>query len=110
MIRTDCSDIDEETFLNVVLPANEDVKKQFIDNYLYDYVADYLAIYFKMDAMWTCKMCQEVNSALCSLCNFEEAELDYNKIKKLLKEKHSLLVTNEEPLAIEYASETNRQN
>lgn len=55
MIRHDCSDIDEETFLNyvVLVPANDIVKKYVIDNFLYDYVAFYLATYYKMGgAMW----------------------------------------------------------
>lgn len=101
MIRTDCSDIDEETFLNYVMPANDAVKKYVIDNFLYDYVAFYLATYYKMDAMWECKMEQEVNSALCSLCNFEGTELDYEKIKHILRTKHQINITNEIPLEIE---------
>lgn len=101
MIRHDCSDIDEETFLNYVMPANDAVKKYVIDNFLYDYVAFYLATYYKMNAMWECKMEQEVNSALCSLCNFEDVELNYEKIKHILRTKHGLNITKEKPLQIE---------
>ena len=101
MIRHDCSDIDEETFLNYVVPASDTVKKYVIDNFLYDYVAFYLATYYKMDAMWECKMEQEVNSALCSLCNYENTELDYEKIKNILREKYQINITNEITLEIE---------
>ena len=101
MIRHDCSDIDEETFLNYVVPASDTVKKYVVDNFLYDYVAFYLATYYKMDAMWECKMEQEVNSALCSLCNYENTELDYKKIKNILREKYQINITNEIPLEIE---------
>ena len=100
MIRKDCSDIDEETFLNVVLPANKVIHKYVVDNFLYDYVAFYLATYYRMDAMWECKMEQEVNSALCSLCNFESQKMNYKKIKNILKEKYKLEITNEKPLRI----------
>ena len=101
MIRHDCSDIDEETFLNYVVPASDTVKKYVVDNFLYDYVAFYLATYYKMDAVWECKMEQEVNSALCSLCNYENTELDYEKIKNILREKYQINITNEIPLEIE---------
>ena len=80
---------------------NDAVKKYVINNFLYDYVAFYIATYYKMDAMWECKMEQEVNSALCSLCNFEGTELDYEKIKHILRTKHQINITNEIPLEIE---------
>ena len=52
MIRNDFSDINEETFLKLVLSSNKNVHKYAVENFFYDYVAFCLATYYKMYAMW----------------------------------------------------------
>lgn len=101
MIRTDLSDIDDETFLNVVLPAEEKITNYVMNNFIYDYLAYYIATKFNMDAMWSCSMKQEINSALCTLCNFEEATIDYKKVKDILLKEHLLKITHDNPMEIE---------
>ena len=101
MIRTDFNDIDDDTFLNVLLPAENKITDYVMDTFIYDYLAFYIATKYNMDAMWTCSIKQEINSALSALCNFEEADIDYKKVKAILLKEHHLKITQDNPIQIE---------
>lgn len=101
MIRMDLNDIDDDTFLNVVLPFEDKVNDYVMTTFIYDYLAYYIATKYNMNAMWSCSMKQEVNSALCTLCSFEEASIDYKKVKDLLFKKYHLRMTHDNPMQIE---------
>lgn len=88
-------------FLNVVLPAEEKITDYVMINFIYDYLAYYIATKFNMDAMWSCSIKQEINSALSNLCNFEEANIDYKKVKDILLKEHHLKITQDNPMQIE---------
>ena len=101
MIRTDMNDISDDEFDEIVLPCIEKLHDYVVNNFLNEYVATHMAVYFNGDAMWSQTLHQQLNSAVEDFSQFTEKDCDIEQIKKILKEKYKLKITNESPLAIE---------
>ena len=93
MIRKNsCGNITDEEFLNIIIPFNKKMDKYLI-NYMYEYVAHYLAVGFEMSALWECTLEQQVNSALTRFTYpLLDGIFDYDKLNNLLKDKYKLKI------------------
>ena len=60
---------------------------------MYEYVVHYLAVRYKMRALWECTIEQQVNSALTRFTVPLLNEIfDYDKLDKILKDKYKLKI------------------
>ena len=59
---------------------------------MYEYVAHYLAIEYEMSTLQECTLEQQVNSALRFIVSLINRIFDYNKLDKILKDKHKLKI------------------
>lgn len=100
MIRKNLEICSEEEFLKIVEPFNEEISK-YIEGFLDDYIAYYIATGYRLNALWEANLKSYINDAIENLTaiNFKN-NIDNEKIKRLLKEKYSLLVINDKSLEI----------
>lgn len=100
MIRKNLEVCSEKEFLEIVEPFNEEISK-YIESILDDYIAFYIATGYKLSALWEANLKSYINDAIENLTaiNFKN-NIDNEKIKKILKEKYSLLVVNDKNLEI----------
>lgn len=98
MFRMDY-DISDEEFNAIVEPHNQVVDKYLKDNVVYDFVAFYLATGYKMGALWESSLLAHFNSAIESISGVTfKNQSDAEILRKILKKKYGLIITNESPL------------
>lgn len=96
MIRKRLTEVSEEEFLKIVEPHNR-VIDNYIENTVYDFVAFYLAKGYELSALWESSLKSHVHSAINTLEGIKFIkDYDYEKLKLLLLEKYSLLITDDE--------------
>lgn len=101
MIRTDY-DISDEDFERVNEPFIEDIHKYVRDNFIFEYLAYYIATGFQKDALWAGKLSGLFNGAIDELCGFKfGTNEDIESLRTILKDKYNLLLTSDEDLEIE---------
>lgn len=104
MIRNDF-DITDEEFNKIVKPFDDLIDEYIYGNFLYDFVAFYIAKGYQLNAMWESSLSAHVNSAIETLsCIDVDKKFDYKKLKKILEKEYSLIITNDTPLTIENKS------
>lgn len=101
MIRTDMDDVSDEEFFNVIRPCEELVANYVKDNFLNQYIAFHIAIYYRGNAMWKQSFSNQVSTAIEDLSQFTNDDCNYDLIKKILEENYELKIINESPLIIE---------
>lgn len=65
---------------------------KYLIKYMYEYVAHYLDIGYEMSTLQECTLEQQVNSALRFIVSLINRIFDYNKLDKILKDKHKLKI------------------
>ena len=100
MIRHDLDDISDFEFDSVVLPCDEKLEKYVKDYILNDYVANYIAVYYKGNAMWDEPFETQVKTALEDLSHYKNTDCNYSKIKEILEKKFKLKVVCDSPIDI----------
>ena len=98
MIRTSINTVSDEEFDKIVFPFDEAITK-YIDNIINDYIAYYLAIGYKMSAIWNSSLEAHCNSSIDNLSSI--TGFDYDRIKNILEKKYDLKIVNDEQLEIE---------
>lgn len=101
MIRTDMDEVSDEEFFRVVAPCEEMVTNYVKDNFLNQYIAFHIAVYFRGNAMWQQSFSNQVSTAIDDLSQFTNADCDFELVKKILEETYELKITSESPLKIE---------
>lgn len=101
MIRSDF-DISEEDYDKISIPFGNALDEYLRDNFIYDYVAFYIAMGYKMDVLFAGSLSGVFNAAIDSVCDikFGSAE-DIERLKAILKDKYNLLLTSDTHLEIE---------
>ena len=98
MIRTSINTVSDEEFDKIVFPFDEAITK-YIDNLINDYIAYYLAMGYKMSAIWNSSLETHCNSSIGNLTDINN--FDYDTIKEILEKKYGLKIINDEQLEIE---------
>lgn len=99
MIRKDY-DISDKEFDKIIKPF-DDALHNYVRSFLHDYLAFYIATAYRMDALWEGTLSGHINTALDRICEVDITQMDITKIKKILKEKHSLILTNDKNIQIQ---------
>ena len=101
MIRSDF-DISVEDYDKISIPFGNALDEYLRDNFIYDYVAFYIAMGYKMDVLFAGSLSGVFNAAIDSVCDikFGSAE-DIERLKAILKDKYNLLLTSDTHLEIE---------
>lgn len=85
MLRNDY-DISDEEFGKIMEPFEAALCNYIANNFIYDYLAFYIATGYRMDALWDGDLVGHVNSAFDSICDVEyKYGLDYKHLKKVIK-------------------------
>lgn len=101
MIRSDF-DISDEDFEKINHPFTEDVHQYLRENFIFEYIAYYIATGYRKDALWAGKLSGLFNSAIDDLCGLQFGlNGDIERLRTILKEKYNLLLTSDEDLEIE---------
>lgn len=101
MIRSDF-DISDEDFAEINLPFTEDVHQYLRENFIFEYIAYYIATGYRKDALWAGKLSGLFNSAIDDLCGLQFGlNGDIERLRTILKEKYNLLLISDEDLEIE---------
>lgn len=102
MFRNDFDIIPDDEFLKIVEPHNEALSEYIRNNILYEFAAFYIAKGYELNALWESNLTAHVNSAIEHLSAIEfKKSYNYEELKKVLKEKYSLVVVNDSPLQVE---------
>lgn len=101
MIRSDF-DISEEDYDKISIPFGNALDEYLRDNFIYDWMAFYVAKGYQMDALFEGTLSGIFNAALDSLCSLQfGSDEDIKKLKAILKDKYDLLLTSDKDLEIE---------
>lgn len=101
MIRSDY-DISDADFEEINQPFTEDVHQYLRENFIFEYIAYYIATGYRKDALWAGKLSGLFNSAIDDLCGLQFGlNGDIELLRTILKEKYNLLLTSDEDLEIE---------
>lgn len=101
MIRTDY-DISDKDFEKINQPFMEDITKYVRDNFIFDYLAYYIATGYRKDALWAGKLSGLFNGAIDELCGLQFGTTeDIERLRTILKDKYNLLLTSDVDLEIE---------
>lgn len=98
MVRTSLEDITDDEFEKIVVPFDNKINSYVDNEILSEFVACYIATGYRMSAIWNSSLKIICNSASECLCDCEN--FDYEKIKKILKDKYNLEIVNEDKLDI----------
>ena len=101
MIRSDF-DISEEDYDKISIPFGNALDEYLRDNFIYDWMAFYVAKGYQMGALFEGTLSGVFNAAIDSVCDnkFGSAE-DIERLKAILKDKYNLLLTSDTHLEIE---------
>lgn len=90
--------IDDDAFANIIKPAYNEITNYLNNEIIYDFFASY----YKNNAIWEDHTLElEYKDTLDYLSNVPKYnDLDINKLKKILKEKHSLVLTSANPIGL----------
>ncbi len=101
MIRSDF-DISEEDYDKISIPFGNALDEYLRDNFIYDYVAFYIAMGYKMDVLFAGSLSGVFNAAIDSVCDIKFGSTeDIERLKAILKDKYNLLLTSDTHLEIE---------
>ena len=101
MIRSDF-DISEEDYDKISIPFGNALDEYLRDNFIYDYVAFYIAMGYKMDVLFAGSLSGVFNAAIDSECDIKFGSTeDIERLKAILKDKYNLLLTSDTHLEIE---------
>lgn len=98
MIRNDY-DLSDEDFDNVIKPFDKALR-EYVNNFVHEYLAFYLATGFKLDALWEGTLSGHISSALDGLCEIPINDSDVSKVREIMKNKYSLILTDNEQIEI----------
>lgn len=105
MIRParECRELSDDAFAELIEPNHQEIKRYVNNELIYDFFAFCIASSFNNDALWEdYKLEYEYTDAVEYLSNLPKfEELDIDKFKKILEKKHSLKLTNADPIRIE---------
>ncbi len=99
MIRKDYEMSDKE-FDKIIKPF-DDALHDYVKTFLHDYLAFYIATAYRMDALWEGTLSGHINTALDRICEVDITQMNITKVKKILEEKHSLILTNDKNIQIQ---------
>ena len=99
MIRKNSwENISDEEVLNIIISFDKKMDKYLI-KYMYEYVVHYLAVRYKMRALWECTIEQQANLALTRFTvPLLNGIFDYDKLDKILKDKYKLKIVDRKTL------------
>lgn len=101
MIRTDY-DISDEDFEEVNQPFIEDIHQYVRNNFIFEYLAYYIATGYRNDALQAGKLSGLFNGAIDELCGLQFGlNGDIERLREILKDKYNLLLTSDVDLEIE---------
>ena len=101
MIRSDF-DISEEDYDKISIPFGNALDEYLRDNFIYDWMAFYIARGYQMDALFKGTLSGVFNAAIDSICDIEfGSDEDIEKLKVILKDKYNLLLISDTHLEIE---------
>ena len=104
MIRMDY-EISDEDFEKVNQPFIEDIHQYLRENFIFEYLAYYIATGYRKDALWASKLSGLFNGAIDELCGLQFGlNGDIERLRAILKNKYNLLLTSDEDLEIEEIS------
>lgn len=100
MIRKRLIEISDEEFLKITEPHNNAID-DYIETILYDYVAYYIAKGYELSALWESSLKSHVHSAINTFEGIKFIkDYDYEKLKIILLEKYSLIITDDNTMNI----------
>ena len=100
MIRKRLIEISDEAFLKITEPHNNAID-DYIETILYDYAAYYIAKGYELSALWESSLKSHVHSAINTFEGIKFIkDYDYEKLKLILLEKYSLIITDDNTLNI----------
>ena len=89
-MNTKYYEISDEEFLNIIGFHSKAIK-DYLEDILYGFIAFYIAKGIEYKAIFDNNFERIVNSALESFDSFQFInKIDYNKVKKILKEKYNI--------------------
>lgn len=101
MIRSDF-DISEEDYDKISIPFGNALDEYLRDNFIYDWMAFYIAMGYKMDVLFAGSLSGVFNAAIDSVCDIKFGSTeDIERLKAILKDKYNLLLTSDTHLEIE---------
>ncbi len=101
MIRTDY-DISDEDFEEVNQPFIENIHNYVRENFIFEYLAYYIATGYRKDALWAGKLNGLFNGAIDELCGLQFGlNGDIERLRSILKDKYNLILTSDVDLEIE---------
>lgn len=101
MIRSDF-DISDEDYDKVSKPFEDALDEYLRNNFIYDYIAFYIARGYQLDALFEGTLSGVFNAAIDSTCSIEfGSEEDVKKLKDILRDRYNLLLTSDTELEIE---------
>lgn len=101
MIRIDY-DISDENFEKISKPFIEDIHQYVRENFIFEYLAYYIATGYRKDALWAGKLNGLFNGAIDELCGLQFGlNSDIERLREILKDKYNLLLTSDVVLEIE---------
>ncbi len=101
MIRSDF-DISEEDYDKISIPFGNALDEYLRDNFIYDWMAFYIARGYQMDALFKGTLSGVFNAAIDSVCDIKFGSTeDIERLKAILKDKYNLLLTSDTHLEIE---------
>ena len=105
MIRTDYDISDEDKIINIIYEYNEieTSENNYVrENFIFEYLAYYIATGYRKDALWAGKLCGLFNGAIDELCGLQFGlNGDIERLREILKDKYNLLLTSDIDLEIE---------
>lgn len=101
MIRNDF-DISDEDFEKISKPFIEDIHQYVRENFIFEYLAYYIATGYRKDALWAGKLSGLFNGAIDELCGLQfGTNEDIEGLRTILKDKYNLHLTSDIDLEIE---------
>ena len=100
MIRKDKKNISDEEFKKIIDPCIKVITKYIKENILDEFIAFDIATHYKMNALWDEPFDNQIYSAIQDLSEMKLSDCNKDNVKRILKEKHKLEVTSENPLEI----------
>ena len=94
----------EEEFRKILEPCEKEITNYMKNELLYELATFHLASSFKHDCIWSDSSLKKEYEDALDYFNFLKPkfeEVDKERIKKLLEEKYSLRIINENPIEIE---------
>lgn len=94
--------INDDSFAAIIKPAYDEIKNYLNNEVIYDFFAFCIAAYYKNNAIWEDHTLElEYKDAIDYFSTISDfSNLDIAKLKKILKEKHSLILTSANPIGL----------